>query len=168
MTLSSKRMLGDVLVQYGFLEERGRAAALAHSRTRGTPIGRACVELGLLSPLHLWQALALHTGAPTAHLDGRELSEDVLALLPARLAFLYRCVPLAVEAGPRGALVLAVDGPRSPAMLDEIAFATGRRVKLVVAPEDALWRALRRSYPADGDRGCGFNHVVDGYFELEE
>lgn len=164
------RKLGDVLVGHGYLDESGRAAAVAHAEQLGLPIGRACVDLGLVTPAAVWQALALQLGANAIQLDGRQIDPSVLGLLPAALALKHRCVPIGVrgELSGRGMLLLAVDGPRTPRALDEIAFAAGRRLMLFIAPEDALERALERAYPGrtiDLGAGPGVNHVISTYFE---
>lgn len=165
----ASRKLGDVLVGHGFLDEPGRAAAVAHANTWGTPLGHSCIALGLLSPVTLWQALALQLGANAVQLDGREIAPDVLALMPAALALKHRCVP--VETRGHGMLLLAVDGPRDPRALDELAFSTGRRIMLLIAPEDALERALERCYPGrtvNLGAGPGVNHLVSSYFDFDD
>lgn len=141
------RRIGDVLVGHGYIDEEGRSLALARAGESGTPFGRACVELGLVTPSTLWQALALQVGGNPIQLDGRDIDPSVLTLLPAAIALKHRCVPVGVRTDiGRGMLLVAVDGPRSAKALEEITFAAGRRVMLLVAPEEALERTLERCY----------------------
>ena len=141
------RRIGDVLVGHGYMDEAGRERALAHAEWSGSTFGRACVELGLVTKSTLWQALALQTGGNPVQLDNLDIDPAILTLLPAAIALKHRCVPVGVRTDiGRGMLLLAVDGPRSSKALEEITFAAGRRVMLLVAPEDALDRTLERCY----------------------
>ena len=71
------------------------------------------------------------------------MPDEVLELIPDKLARRLRCVPFRVEGGR---LDLAVTDPRNLSAQDEIAFASGKRVKVFVAPEIRILEALEKYY----------------------
>jgi len=75
--------------------------------------------------------------------DLRGIPDEVLALVPDKLARRCRAVPFRLE-GSR--LDLAMVDARNLACQDEIAFATGKRVKVHVAHELRILEALERYY----------------------
>jgi type IV pilus assembly protein PilB len=76
----------------------------------------------------------------------------VTALLPAELAEKHRLVPVALDGRGKGTLVVAMSSPRNLALVDEIAFRTGRRVSPVLAPDSEIDAALFKYYGIDVSR----------------
>ena len=54
-----RRLLGDVLMERGYVEPERLGSAVGPAREQGVPIGRALLEQGLLEERHLAQAFAL-------------------------------------------------------------------------------------------------------------
>src|SRR4029453_1370334 len=92
----------------------------------------------------LLKGLAEHLGVPAVTIeDLRGIPEEVLGLIPERLARRLRAVPFRVESGR---LDVALLDPRNLSAQDEIAFASGKRVKVYVANEIRVLEALGRYY----------------------
>lgn len=70
---------------------------------------------------------------------------EVLSLVPQRLLLRHRVLPLALLAeGTSGPLLLATADPLDAEALDEVAFASGKRVRPVIAAGPDIDRALCR------------------------
>lgn len=137
--------LGEILVQEGSCTAAVVQEALQNQAIFGGRLGTNLLELGAVTEEVLAFALGKRTGAPALYGD---LPPDprALRLLDKRLAERWDVVPYLVA--DRRLAVLARD-PCDLQMLDEVAFATSRRVHAFVVPEARLWRTLQRAYGVD-------------------
>jgi hypothetical protein len=136
--------LGQLLVARGWITVQQLTRALQNQRIVGGRLGTCLIEIDALSEDYLLRGLAEQLGVPAATVDDlRRIPEEVLAFLPDKLARRCRAIPFRVE-GSR--LDLAMIDARNLACQDEIAFATGKRVKIHVAHELRILEALERYY----------------------
>jgi hypothetical protein len=136
--------LGQLLVARGWITVQQLTRALQNQGVVGGRLGTCLIEMDVLSEDNLLKALAEHLGVPAVNLDDlRGIPEEVLGLVPDKLARRCRAVPFRLE-GSR--LDLAMMDGRNLACQDEIAFATGKRVKVHVAHELRILEALEKYY----------------------
>jgi hypothetical protein len=136
--------LGQLLVARGWITVQQLTRALQNQSVVGGRLGTCLLEVDAISEDLLLKGLSEQLGVPAASLDDlRGIPEEVLALLPEKLARRCRAVPFRVE-GSR--LDLAMMDARNLACQDEIAFATGKRVKIHVAHELRVLEGLERYY----------------------
>ena len=136
--------LGQLLVARGWITVQQLTRALQNQGVVGGRLGTCLIEMDALSEDNLLKALAEHLGVPAANLDDlRGIPEEILGLVPDKLARRCRAVPFRLE-GSR--LDLAMMDGRNLACQDEIAFATGKRVKVHVAHELRILEALEKYY----------------------
>jgi Type II secretion system (T2SS), protein E, N-terminal domain len=136
--------LGQLLVARGWITVQQLTRALKNQNVAGGRLGTCLLEMDALSEDLLLKGLAEQHGVPAAGPDDlRGVPDEVLQLIPDKLARRLRCVPFRVE-GSR--LDLAVTDPRNLSAQDEIAFASGKRVKVFVAPEIRILEALEKYY----------------------
>ena len=141
----SRIRIGEMLVQLGRLHPAQLQAALAHQRQWGGRLGGAIVHLGFLGEAAFLDALGQQIGVPFVEIGDREIPPKVLALVPRKVAQARRVLPLELVAeGRRGTLVVALGDPADLAVIDELAFVTGLKVRPLLAGEADLDRALER------------------------
>jgi type IV pilus assembly protein PilB len=87
--------------------------------------------------------MASNLGTEVVSLRDHTLSPDLLKLIPANVARMYHCVPVALN---NGMLQVALADPLDPAHADEIGFASKRDVQVVVADPAEIEKALERNY----------------------
>lgn len=136
--------LGAWLLSKGKISTEQLEKALQHQAFFGGRLGSSLIKLGYIDEDVLGAFLSDVCGAPYAPpslLEG--IPQDVIALVPERLAAQYRAVPIAVD-GRR--LRLAMRDPKDLIALDEIAFLTGLSIEPYVATEFRIQRALQRYY----------------------
>ena len=125
------------LVTSSELEEALRSQAVYGGR-----LGTNLVELKLLSSEDLMQHLARHTGFPAARADLLQSPERAaLKAVPIELARSYSLLALKLE---EGLIQVAMLDPRDRRQIQEVAQATGRKVRPHVAPEAELLLALEK------------------------
>jgi hypothetical protein len=136
------RRLGELLVERGDCARPAIAEALRAQAVFGGRLGTNLMEVGAISEERLAHALGARHGMPALYGDLRP-EPEALALISADDADRWDVVPL--REAPRK-LVLLTHDPDNVAVLDEVAFATGRRLHPFVVPEARLWRLLSRLY----------------------
>ncbi|HKH48903.1 MAG TPA: hypothetical protein VKM72_29920 [Thermoanaerobaculia bacterium] len=136
--------LGQLLVARGWITVQQLTRALQNQSIVGGRLGTCLVEIDALTEDLLLKGLSEQLGVPAATVDDlRRIPDEVLSILPDKLARRCRAVPFRIE-GSR--LDLAMLDARNLACQDEIAFATGKRVKIHVAHELRILEALERYY----------------------
>lgn len=136
--------LGQLLVARGWITVQQLTRALTTQQVVGGRLGTCLIEMDVISEDNLLKGLSEQHGVPAVSLDDlRGIPDEVLALLPDKLARRCRAVPFRVV-GSR--LDVAMLEPRNLALQDEIAFASGKRVMVHVAHELRIVEALERYY----------------------
>ena len=131
--------LGEWLRSKGRLTEEQLQRALHDKAFFGERLGNSLIKLGLIDEDTLGEYLAEQSR--TRYAIGwrlENISPEVIAAVPARLAAKYCIVPIAIE-GRR--LHLAMRDPKDLIALDEIAFLTGLPIEPYVATEFRLIRS---------------------------
>ncbi len=137
--------LGEILVREGVATPAAVRDALKNQVIFGGRLGTNLLEIRGVTEEALARALGRQHAVPALfgqmHLDPR-----ATALLTPEIADRYDAIPYALA--DRRLALLVVD-PRDLAMLDEVAFATGKQVHPIVAPEARVWALLRETYGID-------------------
>jgi len=136
--------LGQLLVARGWITVQQLTRALKNQNVAGGRLGTCLLEMDAISEELLLKGLAEQHGVPAAGVDDlRGIPDEVIGLIPEKLARRCRAVPFYVEGGR---LDLALMDPRNLSAQDEIAFASGKRVKVFVAEEVRILEALDKYY----------------------
>ncbi|HEY7215533.1 MAG TPA: hypothetical protein VIC28_12950, partial [Thermoanaerobaculia bacterium] len=144
--LADSRMakLGQILVARGWISVQQLTRALKTQNVAGGRLGTCLLEMDALREDLLLKGLSEQLGVPAVTVEElRGIPEEVLHLIPDRLSRRLRAVPFRLEVGR---LDVAVVDPRNLSAQDEIAFASGKRVKIYVANEVRIHEALERYY----------------------
>jgi hypothetical protein len=141
----SPARLGEILVKERACTEAALHDALKNQVIFGGRLGTNLLEIRGVSEEALARALGRQHGIPS--LFGRmRLDPAAVALVKPEIADRYEAVPYLVA---DRSLALLVADPKDLAMLDEVAFATGKQVHPIVVPEARVWALLRETYGID-------------------
>jgi hypothetical protein len=148
--MAVRKRLGEMLVEAGIIDTTQLHAALGHQRQWGGRLGQCLVEMKLASEEAIVEALAAKFGFEVAPLDRLEAYafEQAKALIPHEYAARNSILPIAADTG---VLVVAMSDPTNLALTDELAFRSGRRVKVTIAGERAIAAAIKAHYAAGAD-----------------
>ena len=136
--------LGEVLEQRGWVSREQLLRALRNQKVVGGRLGTCLLEIDAVTEDVLLKALAEHQGVPAATPDDlRGISQEVIRLVPAKVARRLLAVPFRASGSSAH---IAVFEARDLAALDELAFVSGRRVRICVATEVRLLEALEKYY----------------------
>ena len=143
MSRQQKVRIGDLLVQKGLISVDQLTKALDEQNRSGKKIGKAVVDLGLVTEGQLLRALADHFGYPYVDLIRFKLKNDLVLSLPETQARRYRAIILSEQ--PDGYLVGMVD-PLDLLAIDELQRSLKRPVHPAFVKEGGLLDALDRIY----------------------
>lgn len=142
--MRDKRRLGEMLIEAGAIDATQLQSALGHQRRWGGKLGQALVELGFATEAQLVDALSRKFGyevVDVAALAPSPQLEAALELVPRELALRQSFIPVASDSS---SVTVAMADPSNIALVDELAFRTGRRVKVALAGDRTIAAAVRR------------------------
>jgi type IV pilus assembly protein PilB len=115
----------------------------AELKRSGTPVIQLLQDFGIMKLDDILHVVANHLGTEVVSLRDREFSPELLGMIPANVARMYQCVPVAVN---NGTVQVALAEPLDPAHADEIHFAIKRDVQVVVADPSEVKKAVDQHY----------------------
>jgi type IV pilus assembly protein PilB len=146
-----KKRLGELLVEAGVIDETQLRSVLAHQRKWGGRLGQCLVALRFASEAQVVGALASKLDCATVDVSALEPDpglEAALKLVPAELARRHCLLPIAADATT---LTVAMADPTNFVVADELSFRVGRRIRIAIAGEEEIGRAVRRLYHGEED-----------------
>ncbi len=143
-----RRIYGELLQSTHLLDRNRLQTAIDHSESKHTSLPEAIVALGFVSEIDAYVALAQATGLPLVDLHDTKVSELAVRLIPERQARRHELVPIAED---NRTLTYAIARPFDSDADNDIAFASGRRARAVLAPRSQVLAALDRYYPKTDD-----------------
>ena len=139
--------IGRLLVQGGYIDSSQLQSALAHQRCFGGRLGAALVTLGFISEPLLMTELAHQLGVPYVQIGTRRIPDAVVRLVPEKLIRARKVFPVAFAwQGKRNLLVVVTSEPQNLVALDEVAFASGKKVKAALSSESDIEHAIERHF----------------------
>jgi type IV pilus assembly protein PilB len=134
---------GELLVKGGKITQAQLQEALALQKDQGGRLGSNLVKLGFLTDRQLVESLSQHFRVPSVDLQGMDVDEAVIKIIPADIARKYTILPV----NKAGATVtVAMIDPTNVFAMDDVKFMTGYKVEPVVASENAIRMAIDRYY----------------------
>lgn len=136
----------------GLLRERGmiddmqlEEVGAEHERT-GRPVGPLLVDYGLVDQPTLLQIMADHLATEVVQPSEGDLTQDILEMVPASVARMYHCIPVAVFGNT---VQVALANPLNPEVIDELGYTIGKEVQVVVADPDQIEALIEKLYPKE-------------------
>ena len=155
--------IGELLVQRDLLTVDQLRRAKEEAAAQGTRLGYQITNLGYIEENALAELLSAEYGVPSINLDEFEIDPEVIQLVPEHVALKHTLVPVN-RAG--STLIIATSDPSNIFALDDVKFLTGYNVEPVVAPEEALRRAIDRYYDSSSTLADVMSDFEDDDFEV--
>ena len=142
----ARKRVGELLVEAGVIDGDQLQAVLAHQHKWGGRVGQCVVALGFASEAQVVRALASRLDCAVADLSALQPGPALAAaldLVPAEVALRHKLLPMALDGA---CLTVAMADPTNVVAVDELSFRVGRRVRVTIAGETEIARAVRRLY----------------------
>jgi type IV pilus assembly protein PilB len=151
----------ELLSEQGLISEEVVEDVAFEATHTGLPVAKVLEKRDLLTESQFYDSIAQTLGLEAVSLEGVELPEELIKLLPVGLAQLHRTIPVGWDGH---ALQVAMVDPFHHQSIEDLRFALGVEVQLVIAPEDEVTELLRRCY----SRGAGEMKEVLHQLEIED
>jgi type II secretory ATPase GspE/PulE/Tfp pilus assembly ATPase PilB-like protein len=140
--------VGEALIALGFIDQAQLEEALSQQREdRSVPLGELLVRRGVVSRPDLQTALARKMGYPLVDVTQFQAEADALQRLPYAVARRVPALPLMLRGGR---LIVAVEDPSRPEVIDDLEFAAQTKIMPVLARASLLPDAVQRAYERIG------------------
>ncbi len=162
---TSKRRLGDVLLEQELVSKEQLDECVALQRSSGQSLAHILVERGYLGEEDLVITLSEQLGIPHIRVMNYNIPKEILREVPESLARQYLMLPVSVTGD---VLTLAMADPLNIMALDDLRMLTSYDIEPVVAVESELIQAIEKNYGVgkqsealyhelvgDGDNGGG-------------
>jgi type IV pilus assembly protein PilB len=127
----------------GLIDDLQYEEVAAEFKRSGEPVFQLLQDFGIMKVDDILHVMAANLGTEIVSLRDREYPPDLLKTIPANVARMYHCMPVALK---NGTLQVALANPLDPAHADEVGFASKREVQVVVADPSEIEKAIERHY----------------------
>jgi type IV pilus assembly protein PilB len=138
-----RRRLGELLIDSQLITEDQLKAALHEQKKWGGRLGRTVVEMGFVTESAMVTVLAGQLQLRTVDLDAAKLPVKVTENLRLDLSERYGIFPLGIDGNT---LFIASSDPTNLEQLQELEFATNKKIQVAVATASSIERAIRKYY----------------------
>jgi hypothetical protein len=143
----ARKKLGEIFLERGLIDEDQLNSALAYQRQWGHRLGVALVAKGFVTEGMLAKVLGEVMSLPTVDLSKADIDSEALRLVPYNTCENNDLIPISIEQrGKSRLLTIAMSDPMNVAIIDEIEFTTGCKVRPVLAMISSINSAIRKFY----------------------
>lgn len=137
-------MLGEQLLSQGWISRETLELALAKQQNFGSQLGTNLLDIEAITEDQLMNALSADMHLPIARpKDLLGASPEALALLEPKLAIRAKALPFRIVGST---LDLATINATDLDLIDELAFAVGKRIRVFISHEARIAQALEKHY----------------------
>jgi len=141
--LVKKQVLGEILVNAGFISQAQAEECIAMQESTGRRLGEILVEKGYITEKKLMQILEVQLKVPYVDLDHQEIYPDVARYVPVELARRNTLAPVTVK---QNVLYIAIDDPKNFRAIDEVRRTAHMEVQAMLASEHSILSYIDRIY----------------------
>jgi len=143
MADSRQIRIGDLLKEYGYINDEQIEKALAYQRQENIRLGQAVIALGFVNESEALQALAHKLGLQRIKLETAAVDTKVVAKLPRALAEKSTAIAIAEDGGN---IVLVINDPLDYYAVEEIQRTMQMPTKLVIGEKAEILNAISHYY----------------------
>ena len=141
--MAARRLLGQILKEFGLIHEGNVQEALQTQRDHGGRIGEILVDMKCIEPTDVARALGEQAGLGYHDLAADPPQQDAIAKVELGTARAFGILPVKIEGGT---MTVAIADPANVAMLSDLGFTTGCEIVGVVADPDKITEGLDKYY----------------------
>lgn len=141
--MAVKKRLGEILISEELISDEQLGLALDIQKKTEEKLGDILVNQGMVSYDEILTAIKRQLNIPMLDLDEIHIQQEVIRVLPEKLARKYSAVPVRLE---NGQLLVAMSDPSNYFAIDDIRLATGYIVKPAISSQDQVLRNIEKYY----------------------
>src|ERR1700704_3802864 len=142
----NNKQVAEIFIEQNVLQPSQADDVLNEATLNGKTIVHAMVDGGFVDERAFYQTIADALGTEYVDLNDQEIPPAVLKLIPSGLARLHRALPIGLSGKT---LRVALVDPLDPRAAEDLRFALGKDVDVVVAPTERIEERIKEHYGTD-------------------
>lgn len=142
----NNNQVADLILEQRILQPSQMEDVLQQANLNGKTLAQTMVDNGFVDESGFYQIMADALGTEFIDLADRALSPEILRLIPSGLARLHRALPLGAN---EDWITVALVDPLDPRAAEDLHFALGKDIHVVVAPTEQVEERLEAHYGSD-------------------
>ena len=135
------KQVAELFIEQHVLQPSQADDVLNEASLNGKTIAQAMVDSGFVDEHSFYQTIADALATDYVDLSQTEIPPAVLKLVPSGLARLHRALPISVSGNT---IRMALADPLDPSAAEDLRFALGKDVDVVVAPTEQIEERIKQ------------------------
>jgi type IV pilus assembly protein PilB len=140
------KQVAEIFMEQNVLQPSQAEDVLNEANLNGKTIAQAMVDSGFVDESGFYRTIAEALGAEYVDLNETEIPPAILKLIPSGLARLHRALPIGLTGN---CLRVALADPLDPHAAEDLRFALGKDIDVVVAPTEQIENKIKDYYGTD-------------------
>jgi type IV pilus assembly protein PilB len=142
----NEKQVAELFVEQHVLQPSQAEDVINEANLNGKTIVQAMVDSGFVDESGFYHTIAEALGSEYVDLSDKEIPSAILKLVPSGLARLHRALPIGLSGNT---LRVALADPLDPRAAEDLRFALGKDVDVVVAPTEQIDNRIKEYYGVD-------------------
>src|SRR5213594_2050862 len=142
----TEKQLAEFFVEQRVLQPSQAEDVLSEVELNGKTVAQAMLDGGFIDEPGFYQTIANGLGTDFVELSEREIEPELLRLIPSGLARLHGALPVELSGNT---LRIALTDPFDLHTAEDLHFALGKDIQVVVSPPDQIEEQIKQHYGSD-------------------
>ncbi|MDP9186868.1 MAG: Flp pilus assembly complex ATPase component TadA, partial [Verrucomicrobiota bacterium] len=142
----NEKQVAELFIEQHVLQPSQAEDVLNEANLNGKTIVQAMVDSGFVDEIGFYHTIAEALGTEYVDLGEKDIAPAILKLIPSGLARLHRALPIGLSGNT---LRVALADPLDPRAAEDLRFALGKDVDVVVAPTEQIDNRIKEHYGTD-------------------
>src|SRR5216117_2119755 len=142
----TEKQLAEFFVEQRVLQPSQAEDVLSEVELNGKTVAQAMLDGGFIDEPGFYQTIANGLGTDFIELAEREFAPELLRLIPSGLARLHGALPVELSGNT---LRIALTDPFDLHTAEDLRFALGKDIQVVVSPPDQIEEQIKQYYGSD-------------------
>lgn len=138
------KQLGELLIEWGIINQRQLDKALAAQQEKGGLIGEILVDLGFVKEEDIAKSLTAQYGFPYLPLSNYDINPEITGIIPGRVARQYLLIP--IDKIGNNLLTITMSNPLNIQAVEDVELLSGCNVQTFVSTSSDIKRAIEKYY----------------------
>ena len=140
------KQLAEFFIEQRVLEPSQAEDVLSEVELNGKTVAQAMIDGGFIDEHGFYQTIANGLGTDLIDLAERDIAPEILRLIPSGLARLHGALPVEISGTT---LRVALIDPFDLTLAEDLRFALGKDIHVVVSPPDQIEDLIKQYYGTD-------------------
>ena len=142
----TEKQLTEFFVEQRVLQPSQAEDVLSEVELNGKTVAQAMIDGGFIDERSFYETIASGLGTEFIDLSQHEIAPEILRLIPSGLARLHGALPIDMS---EAALRVTLVDPFDPHMAEDLRFALGKDIQVVVSPPEQIEELIKQHYGTD-------------------